>query len=74
MILLFRRLVLIRTRLEHELALQRVEKEKIDQVSRMKSRFFTNISHEFRTPLTLIISPLENLLSDINLKPSVSRQ
>jgi hypothetical protein len=54
-----------------EMVLQRTAElkekaEKLHELDAAKSRLFTNIAHEFRTPLTLIINPARELLADPN--------
>lgn len=56
------------------LAKEKDEKERIEEVNKMKLRFFTNISHEFRTPLTLIVGQIEMLLQSEKLSLSVYRR
>ncbi|HRI60693.1 MAG TPA: tetratricopeptide repeat-containing sensor histidine kinase, partial [Saprospiraceae bacterium] len=46
---------------EHALELERARAEKHAENDQLKSTFLTNISHEFRTPLTLIITPLQEM-------------
>ena len=65
------RMFWIRKALQHSLLAEKREKEYIESVNQSKLRFFTNISHEFRTPLTLISSQLEMLLMHKDIIPEV---
>jgi signal transduction histidine kinase/CheY-like chemotaxis protein len=50
------------TQRRRDVLLANIEKERVEEIARLKLQFFTNISHEFRTPLSLITTPLEQLI------------
>lgn len=64
--LYIRKLILARVK-------ERKEKEKSEQINQLRLRLFTDVSHEFRTPLTLIVGPLEKMV-DQNLGDDYMRK
>jgi ligand-binding sensor domain-containing protein/signal transduction histidine kinase/DNA-binding response OmpR family regulator len=52
------------SRLEYEIKIAHLDAEKEKELNEKKLSFFTNISHEFRTPLTLIINPIKELMKN----------
>ena len=52
-------------RVKNRLKLERLEKEKILEQSQAKMEFFTNLSHDLKTPLSMIIAPISRMLPAI---------
>jgi signal transduction histidine kinase len=53
----------------HAYEAERLRAEALAELDRAKTAFFGNISHEFRTPLTLMLGPMEDLLDSADLNP-----
>lgn len=70
---LSRYFTLNRIYLQNRLEIANLNYEKEHEIAEIKSKMFTNISHEFRTPLTLMIGPLEDLAEDEKIDTSVKR-
>ncbi|MCB4798825.1 hybrid sensor histidine kinase/response regulator transcription factor [Neotamlana laminarinivorans] len=49
----------------------KVQEGQLRELDQMKLQFFVNVSHEFRTPLTLILNPVDKILSSFNNDPEV---
>jgi signal transduction histidine kinase/ligand-binding sensor domain-containing protein/DNA-binding response OmpR family regulator len=62
LIYLFRSYLLYQYSLKTRIEIERIKAEKMHEMDQMKLDFFGNISHEFRTPLTLISGPLDYCL------------
>ncbi len=60
------RLIITRKERENRSELEKQEKAHQEDIHQMKMRFFINISHEMRTPLTLIINPLQEMIAKSN--------
>lgn len=52
-----------KSKLKYKLEIEHLENKRIEELNKNKLEFFTNISHEFRTPLTLILGPLQSILN-----------
>lgn len=56
-------------RVKNRLKFERLEKERIMEQSRSKMDFFTGISHDLKTPLSMIIAPVSKLLLEVKEQP-----
>ena len=59
--------------LKNQLAFTNLARQQENQLSDFKERLFTNISHEFRTPLTLILGPIDDLIQRTKLDRPVEK-
>lgn len=65
---LWRQLELNRLKLRQEIAMQKFKATQLEEADRVKTRFYTNISHEFRTPMTVVLGMADQILRQSNKK------
>jgi len=69
----FRQRGIAKLRSQFSLEKEREEAHRMHELDLMKIKFFTNVSHEFRTPLSLIMAPVDKILKQI-AEPEIQRQ
>jgi len=62
MVITLIRIIVRREQLKFQREQEKQEHQRMHELDNMKIKFFTNVSHEFRTPLTLILTPIEKLI------------
>ncbi|MDE6510810.1 MAG: hybrid sensor histidine kinase/response regulator, partial [Muribaculaceae bacterium] len=58
------RIVTMHDRKRYEHRIDEEKRKKHEEINQLKFKFFTNVSHDLRTPLTLIVSPLEEMIKE----------
>jgi signal transduction histidine kinase/ligand-binding sensor domain-containing protein/CheY-like chemotaxis protein len=72
-LLYLRRRGIEKLRLQFSVEKEREEAHRMHELDLMKIKFFTNVSHEFRTPLSLIMAPVDKILKQTG-EPEIQRQ
>ena len=61
-------------KIENALLFEKQSRRQEKQLNEEKIKFFTNITHELRTPMTLILGPLEDLITDKNIDVALNKK
>lgn len=61
---LFYRFQMNKIRLENKLAFEKHEATRLSELDRLKTNFFSSVTHEFRTPLSLLLEPARQLIAE----------
>ncbi|MBD0832585.1 two-component regulator propeller domain-containing protein [Aestuariibaculum sediminum] len=69
-----RKALLVRINEKNALREVQRDKERTEELNKLKLQLFTNISHDFRTPLTLIVGPLKRLMDHTSNDPFIQTQ
>jgi signal transduction histidine kinase len=68
----FRKYSISLERVKNQLEIEKIGREKESEISNIKQRFFVNVSHEIRTPVTLIIGEIEQLRLKVGASKSLT--